>query len=39
MFSYRDGKSNYMEGLMLITLYFVIALACALMVLSVICSS
>ena len=27
--SYRDGKSNYMEGLMLITLYLVIALACA----------
>ncbi|KAF8274868.1 Sodium/calcium exchanger protein-domain-containing protein [Lactarius quietus] len=26
--SCRDGKSNYMEGLMLITLYFVIALAC-----------
>ena len=25
----RDGKSNYMEGLMLITLYFVIALASA----------
>jgi hypothetical protein len=24
----RDGKSNYMEGIMLITLYFVIALAC-----------
>ena len=24
----QDGKSNYMEGLMLITLYFVIALAC-----------
>jgi hypothetical protein len=27
---FRDGKSNYMEGLMLITLYFVIALACKL---------
>ncbi|KAI0256858.1 Sodium/calcium exchanger protein-domain-containing protein [Lactifluus subvellereus] len=25
----QDGKSNYMEGLMLVTLYFVIALACA----------
>ncbi|KAH9066475.1 Calcium/proton exchanger [Lactarius vividus] len=25
----QDGKSNYMEGLMLITLYLVIALACA----------
>ncbi len=24
----QDGKSNYMEGLMLITLYLVIALAC-----------
>lgn len=24
----RDGRSNYMEGLMLVTLYFVIALAC-----------
>lgn len=24
----RDGKSNYMEGLMLVTLYLVIALAC-----------
>lgn len=24
----RDGKSNYMEGLMLLTLYLVIALAC-----------
>lgn len=23
----RDGKSNYMEGLMLITLYFVVTLA------------
>jgi hypothetical protein len=28
-FRYRDGKSNYMEGLMLVTLYLVIALACA----------
>ena len=27
-FWYRDGKSNYMEGLMLITLYLVIAMAC-----------
>lgn len=24
----QDGKSNYMEGLMLLTLYLVIALAC-----------
>jgi Ca2+:H+ antiporter len=24
----QDGKSNYMEGLMLVTLYFVIALSC-----------
>ena len=24
----RDGKSNYMEGLMLLTLYLVISLAC-----------
>ena len=24
----QDGKSNYMEGLMLITLYIVIAIAC-----------
>lgn len=27
-FLIQDGKSNYMEGLMLITLYLVIALAC-----------
>jgi len=27
---FRDGKSNYMEGLMLFTLYLVIALACKL---------
>jgi hypothetical protein len=27
---FRDGKSNYMEGLMLLTLYVVIALACEL---------
>lgn len=25
----QDGKSNYMEGVMLMTLYLVIALACA----------
>jgi calcium/proton exchanger cax len=25
----QDGKSNYMEGVMLLALYFVIALACA----------
>jgi hypothetical protein len=24
-----DGKSNYMEGLMLIVLYLILALACA----------
>ena len=29
MLSYRDGKSNYMEGVMLIALYVVVALACA----------
>lgn len=27
-FLIQDGKSNYMEGLMLITLYLVVALAC-----------
>lgn len=25
----QDGKSNYMEGLMLVALYFVVALSCA----------
>ena len=25
---YRDGKSNYMEGLMLVALYLVIGMAC-----------
>lgn len=25
---FRDGRSNYMEGLMLLTLYLVIAIAC-----------
>ena len=24
----QDGKSNYMEGLMLLALYFVVALSC-----------
>ena len=27
----QDGKSNYMEGLMLVSLYFVVALSCALL--------
>ena len=36
---YRDGKSNYMEGLMLITLYLVIALSCASYDFSVFCRS
>lgn len=30
----RDGKSNYMEGLMLVSLYFVISLACKMIYLS-----
>ncbi|KAI0664729.1 Sodium/calcium exchanger protein-domain-containing protein [Cubamyces menziesii] len=34
-FLIQDGKSNYMEGLMLLTLYLVIALACKLLSLSV----
>jgi hypothetical protein len=29
---FRDGKANYMEGLMLLTLYLVIALACKLLI-------
>ena len=33
---YRDGKSNYMEGLMLVTLYLVISLACKLSTFSVV---
>ena len=28
MHTFRDGKSNYLEGLMLIALYIVLALAC-----------
>jgi len=28
MHTFRDGKSNYLEGLMLIALYVVLALAC-----------
>jgi len=27
-FLIQDGKSNYMEGLMLLALYFVVALSC-----------
>jgi hypothetical protein len=28
MYTFRDGKSNYLEGLMLIALYIVLGLAC-----------